>query len=81
MNMLDKLNPFVKEIHYRVFLEYLEVDSFFNHVMSEIRHEYGGGSPQQKANCEFSVYMISLQNYSNMVYINNERLEIGERFE
>ena len=35
----------------------------------------------QKFNCEFTGYIILLQNYKNMVTLNTERLEIGDRFE
>jgi hypothetical protein len=39
------------------------------------------GDSDQNALCEFTVYIVSLQNYINMVKLNKERLEIGERFE
>lgn len=35
----------------------------------------------QKFNCEFTGYIISLQDYKNMVRLNAERLEQGDRFE
>jgi hypothetical protein len=35
----------------------------------------------QKFNCEFTGYIILLQDYKNMVTLNAERWEVGDRFD
>lgn len=46
-----------------------------------MKREYLTEDESSKFNCEFTCYMISLQDYKNMVRLNTERLEQGERFE
>ena len=77
LHHLDVHNAYVKEIRYRCFLEYLDIDFYFEHLKNELLKEYNVGNDKQKAMCEFTRYMMSIQNYFNMVKINGERLEIG----
>lgn len=51
LNRLDMQNSYVKEIRYRCFLEYLDIDAYFEHLRAEIFKEYHNGIDKQKANC------------------------------
>lgn len=53
---------------------------FLENVKRDIFKEYNSEDEMQKFNCEFTGYIILLQNYKNMVALNAERLEIGDRF-
>jgi hypothetical protein len=81
MSKFELKNPFHRELNYRRFLEYLDVDNFLENVKSDLRKEYMNEDEGQKFNCEFTLYMISLQSYKNMVRLNEDRLGQGERFE
>lgn len=80
MTNFEQKNPFVRELNYRRFMEYLDIDLFLEGVKRDLLLEYGNEDPLQKFNIEFTTYMISLQDYKNMVKLNTERMEIGERF-
>jgi hypothetical protein len=81
MSKFSNKNHFLRELNYRRFMEYLEVDGLLENVKSDIRKEYNFEEESQKFSLEFTGYIISLQDYKNMVKLNTERLEMGERFE
>ena len=74
------VTPFTRELYYRQFREFLEIDRFMEGVKDSLRGEYYNSDERQKAACDFSFYIISLQNYINMCDINNKRIEIEARF-
>lgn len=81
MSKFSQKNPYLRELNYRRFLEYLDVDGFLENVKSDLRKEYMTEDEGQKFICEFTLYMISMKSYKNMAVLNTERLEQGERFE
>jgi hypothetical protein len=62
-------------------MEYLDVDLFLENIKSDIRKAYENNDERQKASCEFTFYVITLQDYANMVKLNAERLEMSEHFD
>lgn len=74
-------NPFIRQINYRRFTQYLDVDMFLQNVKSDIKKQYSSEDDGNKSILEFALYTISLQSYKNMIRLNTERMEIGERFE
>lgn len=78
---LQSTNPFIRQINYRRFTQYLDVDMFLQNVKSDIKKQYSSEDDGNKSILEFALYTISLQSYKNMIRLNTERMEIGERFE
>ena len=52
----------------------MEIDRFMESVKDNLKAEYYGGDQAQKAACDFSFYIISLQNYINMSDVNSKRI-------
>jgi hypothetical protein len=70
MSKLASKNPYLQELRYRHFMEYLEIDVFLENIKSDIRRDYFTGEERQKTSCEFTFYIINLQDYMNMVKLN-----------
>ena len=77
MIKFEKKNPFIVEINYRRFREYLDINLFIESLKNDIKKFYLDGDEDQKAACKFSLHILSLQSYKNMVQLNAERLELG----
>lgn len=50
-------------------------------VKDHLKSEYYNSDEAQRAACDFSFYIISLQNYISMSEINSKRIEIEARFD
>jgi len=51
LSEFDMSNAYAREIRFRCFLEYLEVDIYFEQLKNELHKEFYVGGEGQKANC------------------------------